>query len=272
MKLIYIAVIGFLTLLFSCSEKYKRNKLPQRESGLAALNEAMVKSNTIAGFQEKLNFWKQYLFNNKYNDSVLLSKIHYNIAGVYYQQNILDSVKWHMEQAWNLMEGQKGNEKETVLLNAGEGNIANLEERTQEANYFYNQAAQSLITDTSLQLTPKQKIVILLAAAQSDEACSQIDKAIDRNYQALSLLLSRLPDNISLINRVYSQLAVAYNASGAHSDSLLKCIHKMEELYANYPTEVNPRFLYDRKVLYFSRIQKKDSVLFYQRKLLSDHN
>lgn len=272
MNHIHFFTICFSTLLFSCGEKHEKNNLHQRKSGLAALDKAMVQSNTISGFQEKLNFWNQQLSNDKYNDSVLLSKIHYNIAGVYYQQNTLDSVKWHMQQAWDLMKEQKGYEEEKVLLNAGEGNIANTEGRSQEANYFYNQAAQSLITDTSLKLTPKQKTVILLAAAQSDEEYNQIDKAIDRNHKALSILLNQLPDDIPMINRVYSQLALAYHTSGTHSDSVLKCIHKMEELYAGYPTEINPRFLYDRKVLYFSMVEKKDSLLFYQQKLLSVDN
>lgn len=270
MKRTHFIAICFLPLLFSCSEKYKKSNLHQRESGLAALNEAMVQSNAIHGFEGKLAFWKQRLSNDAYSDSVLLSKIHYNIAGVYYQQNILDSVKWHMQQAWDLMKEQKGYEEEKVLLNAGEGNIANIEERSQEANYFYNLAAQSLIRDTSLKLTPRQKTVILLAAAQSDAEHHQLDKAIDRNYSALSILSSQLPDDISMINRVYSQLAVAYDASGTHSDSVLKCIRKMERLYANYPAEINPRFLYDRKILYFNRVKIEDSVLFYQQKLLSE--
>lgn len=217
----------------------------------------------------RLEFWYKKLKKNRYNlDSVLSSKIHYNIAGAFYSLNEVDSLKKHMQIAWELMENQRDFMEHKVLLYSGLGNAAHAEQKIHQENYYYNQAAQMLLADTSLQVTPKQKMIIFLAAGQSCEQLKLTANALTMNRKAMELL-PLLPDDINAKFRVYSQTANCYYQLVDNTDSLFKYINKMVDVYRIEPDLSKERFIADRKSTYFERIGNIDSAIYYHRKGLA---
>ncbi len=207
----------------------------------------------------RLAFWYKKLHTPRYaNDSVLSSKIHYSIAGIFYASNEIDSLKAHMQQAWELMEHQAGYEDEQVLLYYGLGNVAHAEQKIHQENHYYNQAAQMLIADTSISITPKQKLMVFFAAGQSCDQLRLVDNAIKMNRQALAIL-PQLPDDDASRFRAYSQMANAYYHMEKNTDSLFTYINKMVSIYLKAPDTEKARFIYDRKSTYFERIGQIDS-------------
>ena len=232
---------------------------------LKMANEELMKSSSPL---PKLIFWKKQLLNPKYvRDQVILSKIHYNMAGVYYAMNEIDSLKTHMEIAWELMEGEAGYDEIKVLLNSGLGNVAHMEEKLHQENYYYNQAAQMLNADTAVGLAKRQKVGIYFSAAQSCDHLKQFDNAFGWNYRAMELL-SQIPDDRPAKFRAYSQMASCFSHIQNHPDSLLHYLKKMERIYKQEPDEAKARFLYDRKAVYFDQVNQSDQAIFYRKKAL----
>ncbi|WP_442588105.1 sensor histidine kinase [Pedobacter sp. AW31-3R] len=255
--------------LFCCKEKIKDSKVSNREKMLLVLKEASKKQSQNTDLEAKLSFWRNQLRNPKIgSDSVLLSKIHYNIAGVFYAMNELDSIKYHMQLAWLFMENEEGYGEEKVQLYSGLGNVAHLEQKLHQENYYYNKAAQMLSADTSLTLSPKQKITVYFSAAQSCTQLRQFDIAFMLNRKAMALLPD-LENNPKDAFRAYSQLAWCYSSSGQNSDSLYHYIKKMEKISNEFPDDEKKRFVYDRKAAYFIKVKLKDSALIYSRKRLA---
>ncbi|WP_316804170.1 sensor histidine kinase [Pedobacter nototheniae] len=216
----------------------------------------------------RLAFWNQKLADKRFEgDSVLRSKIEYNIAGVFYGLRERDSLKKHMELAWAFMDNQPGHLDDKVLLYAGLGNAANTEHKIHQANYYFNQAGQMLVADTSLGLSAKQKVTIFFSAAQSSEKLYQFNNAFSMNREALKLL-PQLPDDYSAQYRASSQMSLCFFKSGGSKDSVYKYVSKMDKLHRLHPDETEVRFLYDRKALYFQQTNQTDSSIYYNKKRL----
>jgi len=236
---------------------------------LLVLKEAFEKQKENPDLKGKLTFWRSQLANPKFSsDSVLSSKIHYNIAGVFYALNELDSIKYHMQIAWLLMENTNGYPEDRVMLYSGLGNVAHLEQKLHQENYYYNRGAQMLNADTTLQLSNKQKITIYFSAAQSCAKLRQFDNAFMLNRKAIALL-PFLDHNPKDTFRAYSQMAWCFSASNQSLDSLYQYIKKMEKVSNVHPDHDKQRFVFDRKASYFIKREVKDSALIYGRKRLA---
>lgn len=264
-------IIPLLIILFflSCTQEEKLITNEERANKLTALKQAAEEQKKVQDLDSRLTFWKKQLQHPDYaTDSVLRSKIHYNIAGVFYGKDNLDSIKYHMGVAWELMENQSGYDAEKVLLYSGLGNVANKEQKLHQENYYFNRAAQMLYADSSLVVLPKAKALVYLAAAQSSAKLKQFQTAFKYNRQAL-LLLPELPDDINTKFRAYSQMAICFYSADGNLDSLYSYIQKMQSVYQLKPDHDKERFIADRKAVYFAKKQQKDSVFFYNRKRLA---
>lgn len=263
----YSYVLFILCLLASsCKETNPADRKNEQRQLRELLKKNSEEQKKTPDLSKRLKFWKSKMSDARYrNDSVASSIIHYNIAGVFYGLNELDSVKRYMQVAWELMEYQTGFDAEKVLLYSGLGNIASLEHKLNQENYYYNRAGQMLLNDSTIDLTPKQKVTIYLAAAQSGTKLRQFSGAFKFNRKALSLL-SALPDENDLKFRTYSQMALAFFNSNGNLDSLYSCIQKMQALHDKFPDFQKATFLADRKTVYFERKNLKDSMVFYQKK------
>ncbi|SOD13324.1 sensor histidine kinase [Pedobacter xixiisoli] len=263
-----LCLVIFCTAFYGCEQKAIDKKLEDRQKALQGFKDASEELKQSSDAAAKLKYWNRQLANPQFNtDSVLVSKIHYNIAGVFYSMSELDSIKNHMQVAWELMENQTGYDADKVQLFSGLGNIANLEQKVHQENYYYNSAAQMLLADSAINLTPKQKITIYFSAAQSSAKLRQFKNAFVLNRKAMELL-PLLKDNQKEKFRAYSQIAVCYFKSGGSTDSLYSYIKKMEQLYMENPNKQSENFLYDRKATYFSKVNIADSAFYYSQKRL----
>ncbi|WAC42603.1 sensor histidine kinase [Pedobacter sp. SL55] len=264
-RLIYLIVLC-LVMLYACKEKPVAT---HTQSLLLSFKAASEKLKENPDLQVRLNYWNTKLKNKQVKaDSVLRSKVHYNIAGVFYGMNELDSLKYHLQKAWELMGNRKGYTDDQVQLYSGLGNLALMEQKIHQENYYYNTAAQMLLADTSINLTAKQKITVFFAAAQSSLQLRQFNNAFNFNRKAMALL-PQLPTPIKEKFRAYSQMATCFYRANGSADSLYSYIEKMEQLYQQHPEQLNAKFICDRKVTYFSLINEPDSALFYNRKRLT---
>jgi len=266
----YALLLSLMISMFfyGCQQKANDKKIAYRAKTLSNFQDISEKLKQDPDLEARLGYWKQQLIDPKINtDSVLVSKIHYNIAGVFYAMHRVDSIKSHMQVAWELMENQVGYESEKVLLYSGLGNVANLEQKVHQENYYYNTAAQMLLADSTIHLTPKQRITIYFSAAQSSAKLRQFTNAFVLNRKAMELL-PLVKDNHKEQFRAYSQMAICYFKSGGSTDSLYSYIRKMEKLYTENPNKQNENFLYDRKATYFSKVNIADSAFYYSKKRL----
>src|SRR5690606_15969893 len=95
------------------------------------------------------------------------------------------------------------------------------------------------------------------------------ERAIARNQVAVRLLFADTAVNARLLSRAYDQLVADFmNASEKKLDSARVYIQKMDALARQYPEAVMPRFLYDRKALYYGEIGNLDSSIYYHRAIL----
>lgn len=264
------ALLCFLGLcIVSCKNEENKKSAITTQATLATLKEAHEKLRQNPNLDSRLAFWNQQLTNPKFNkDSVLLSKLHYNIAGVFYAMGKIDSIKSHMQQAWELMENKTGFDEEKALLYSGLGNAAHLDHKIHQENYYYNRAAQMLAADTGLKIKPRQKTIIYFSAAQSSAQLRQFDHAFTMNRKAMALL-PLFEDNHKERFRAYSQMANCYSSSNRDPDSLYSYVKKMETVYNAHPDDHDIRFIYDRKSAYFTRKNITDSALFYNQKRLA---
>jgi len=259
---ILVAVIG----CYSCKKDQISITNKERLKKLELIKTASEEQKQNPDLDSRLAYWNKQLQNPDYgSDSVLLSKIHYNLAGVFYGKDKLDSIKSHMQWAWALMENQNGFDAEKVLLYSGLGNIASMEQKVHQENYYFSRAAQMLMADSTIDLLPKSKTSIYFAAGQASAKLRQFPSAFKYNRKAIALF-KQLPNDVATKFRGYSQMAVCFYSSNGSLDSLYSYIQKMQALYHINPDVVKERFIADRKAVYFERTAQLDSLLFYNRK------
>jgi|GEM_PF-163907 len=260
-----ILILLVVFCLCSCKENSKTLTEDARKTNLKILKKISEEQRKNDDLQGKLKFWYKQLKDPRFaKDSVLESKIHYNIAGVFYNLNEIDSIKSHMHIAWELMEKQPAFDEEKILLYSGLGNIASLEQKIHQENYYFNRAAQMLLADSSLDILPKSKTTIFFAAAQSSAKLKQFQAAFKYNRSAMALF-PQLKDDIDVKFRGYSQMAVCFFSSKGNLDSLNSYIQKMESMNKLSPSPYKTRFIADRKAVYFDRREQLDSTLHYNK-------
>ncbi|MCE7055200.1 histidine kinase [Algoriphagus sp. AGSA1] len=243
------------------------DKKQLRSDALESLKELEKEGQILSG-DEQTVFWAKSLTQKPYSgDSVIMARIHYRLAGAYYYKGELDSIKWHMRMAWDLMEAQEGHPEMMALLYYGEGNMATIEGNLHQENYYFNHASQLIFSDSLIDLTPVQIASLYMATAQSDARLGQYKQAMEWNRRAIKTLEYDMAP-AALQFRAFRQLANNYRISSDDTDSAYHYMQKMEVLSRRYPDQVNPRFLYDEKAHYFAKTEKLDSAVVYHLKLL----
>lgn len=267
-QLYFLCFVFFSLFLMSClsgkKERFTGTENSAKE-GLYRLREKALKLSST----EQVDFWKKRLQDKKYNQiPESRARIYYWMAGIYYNKGDQDSLKFYMQKAWDVLEGEEINSDLEVLLNYGEGNIATIEGNIHQENYYFNLAAQGIVADPLIDLTPTQKAMIFMATAQSDAGLSQLSQAMDWNKRAIQVLsYDKAP--VEHQYRAYRQLATNFRDSfKGNLDSANYYIQKIESIWRQHPTEINPRFLYDEKAHYFEHLQKYDSAIVYHQKNL----
>lgn len=261
-----ILVLFVVFCLYSCKENSKILTEDARKTNLKVIKDVSEEQRKNDDLQGKLKFWYKQLKDPRFaKDSVLESKIHYLIAGVFYNLNEIDSIKTHMHTAWELMEKQPGFDEEKILLYSGLGNIASLEQKIHQENYYFNRAAQMLSADSTLDILPKSKTTIFFAAAQTSAKLMQFQAAFKYNRSAMALFPQLKEDDVDVKFRGYSQMAVCFFSSKGNLDSLHSYIDKMEAMNKLSPSINKTRFIADRKAVYFERRDQLDSTLHYNK-------
>lgn len=218
---------------------------------------------------EQVLFWKKQIQKKSYNQlPEAKARIYYRLAGTYYNKGDLDSLKYYMRKAWDVLEGEAADSDILTLLNYGEGNIATIEGNIHLENYYFNLAAQLIVSDSLVDLTPVQKAGIFMATAQSDTRLNQYSQATIWNKKAIqNLQYAEAP--VRLQYRAYRQLASNFRLSSEGSlDSVYHYIRIIDTLWQHNRESTNPRFLYDEKAHYYQELQKFDSAIVYHRKIL----
>jgi len=116
--------------------------------------------------EEQKSFWKQQIHRENVNRTdAVRALMYYRLAGTYYNSGELDSLKFYMQKAWDKLQLTSEKGEAEVLLNYGEGNIATIEGNIHQENYYFNLAAQQIVSDPLLDLTAIQKASIFMATA-----------------------------------------------------------------------------------------------------------
>lgn len=219
--------------------------------------------------EDQLPFWEKQLHNKTYTQTPeAKARIYYRMAGTYYNKGDLDSLKYFMRRAWDVLSVTDSTSEMTVLLNYGEGNIATIEGNIHQENYYFNLASQQMLSDSLLDLTPVQRASIFLATAQSDARLSQYQQALEWNRKAIKALEVPNPP-APLQYRAYRQLANTFRlASQENLDSVYHYIQVIDTIWRDYQDIINPRFLYDEKAHYFQELEQYDSAVTYHKKIL----
>ena len=264
-------LVGALSVWGCVSQSDGEHAEAARRQGLMLLKEAEAKARAMDNVEQRAGYWQGLLAEKPFSaDSVLMAKIHYQLAGVYYAKNDIDSIKWYMRQAWALIDGQSGVDDMLVLFNVGEGNISTHDQHIHQANYYYNLALTLIehMGGQPTEISEVQQAMIYLAAAQSDAGLHQYERAIARNHRAITLLAGDTVTQPRLLHRAYDQLAADFlSAAIKQPDSALAYIRKMETLGQAHPGAGDIRFLYDRKAMYYEEVGNRDSSIYYHRRI-----
>ncbi|PRD57083.1 sensor histidine kinase [Sphingobacterium gobiense] len=218
---------------------------------------------------EQASFWKSKIQEISYSRlPEVKARMYYRLAGTYYNKGDLDSLNYYMRKAWDVLEGVDADSEILTLLNYGEGNIATIEGNIHLENYYFNLAAQFIVSDSLMDLTPVQKASIFMATAQSDARLNQYSQAMIWNRKAIqNLQYDEAP--VRLQYRAYRQLANNFRLSSEGSlDSVYHYIQIIDTLWQNNRETINPRFLYDEKAHYYQELHKFDSAVVYHHKIL----
>lgn len=219
---------------------------------------------------EQIVFWKNQMQQIKHKQIPdVKAWMYYRLAGTYYNNGDLDSLKYYMRKAWDILEGEEASSEILTLLNYGEGNIATIEGNIHLENYYFNLAAQLIDSDSLMNLTAVQKAGIFMAAAQSDARLNQYAQAKAWNKKAIQNLQRDDKAPVHLQYRAYRQLANNYRlSSSGNLDSVHHYIQVIDTLWQRNQKSINPRFLYDEKAHYYQELQKFDSAIIYHHKIV----
>jgi len=260
LRLLFLG-FGLLCFLACRRDDTNGNKALIKQYGIA-IQELANKQSTPASTDSILAAWQQFNKNTIIlADTALNAKVKYNLGRLYAKINV-DSSKIFLQQGLELVEQTKGYLDIKAFIYSGMGNLANGEALEHQANFYYNKAAIIVLSDSTLNLKPLPKCIILLAAAQSNANLYQYNLAYKMNLEALKLM-PQLPPNSVNQQRVLHQLIFVIYSSNLPTDNIANYIRRMEESQTKYPDKFNPRFLYDSKMLYFDEHNQVDSILRY---------
>lgn len=255
----------FVLLIFfmqACEEH--ANSTNQLASDLTEQILALEKASVTPDSFDSLKSVWQGLYSNPalHLDSVLYTKVNYHLARLYGMRG-QDSANFFVKQALDYIEPTKGNFDEKALVYNGMGNILSMQAKAHEAGYYYNQAAAIVLSDSLVELSPEAKSVMLLSAAQSNNATYQLSLA-ERMIREAIPICDSLPAGHISHQRVLVQMIHVLRALKQPADSIAPYLTKLETLHLHYPSQYNPAYLYESKVFYFEKTNQTDSLLRYQ--------
>lgn len=257
--LLYFIILCIGLCACSRNKAIQENEHKKYVEGLSALSEITV---TPGNADSIINVWKQYNINPVIlGDTVLNAKTKYSLGKMYAKKNP-DSSKLFLQQALELVEDNNDYLDIKARVYSGMGNLANDESLEHQANYYYNKSAIIVLSDSTIALKPAAKVIMLLAAAQSNKNLQQYSLAYKMNLAALKLM-PQLPADAANQQRVLTQLISLIYTANISEQKVSEYIKKLDQLHANYPDVFNPRYLYDSKLLYFDKTDQVDSVLKY---------
>lgn len=195
-------------------------------------------------------------------DTSLLAATNYNIARLYAMSGI-DSGETYIAKALELIEPTQGNLELKARIYNGMGNMRSNDTTEHQANYYYNKAATIILADSTINLSPLSRSIMLLSAAQSNTLLYQYELAQQMNRAALLLSPQLPPDHINQ-QRVLVQIIQTLNAQHKPADSIAYYLKQLEILHHQYPEGYDNSYLYECKVKYFEAMHRTDSILHYQ--------
>lgn len=181
-------------------------------------------------------------------DTLLFAKVNYFLARFYGMQNN-DSASLFVQKALELIEPTTGNQKEKTLIYNGMGMICNQKTLEHQENYYYNKAANILLADSTVDLSPNSKAGILLSAAQSNKLLYQPELSMKMNRAALEIA-EHLPPGNTNIGRALVQITQLF-LRNKNIDSVQLYVEKIEKLYNDFPESYNTAFLHELKANYY---------------------
>lgn len=248
-----------LIMVFACSKKPLKTNIQPTIEQLNLLSDSIKKM----PYDKKLSFWQSNLHKQK-ND-VNIAFIHYQIAKNFASTN-LDSAKYHINTALNLIEKRNGALEQKILIYNGIANIANTEEKDYQAAYYYNKAAAIILADSTINTKPEAKITCLLNATQANMQLRQFKKAIQQDLFAIALLKksSINPENKF---RAYAHLYTCYTRTNQNKDSLKQWIEKIETVAKEINDPLTWRFTNEYKGIYYQKIGYKNLAIEFSEKV-----
>jgi hypothetical protein len=195
-------------------------------------------------------------------DTVLSAQVNYNIGRLYAIAGS-DSAETYIVKALELIEATEGNLELKARIYNGMGNIRSSDTREHQANYYYNKAAAIVLADSTIDLSPLTRSIMLLSAAQSNTFLYQYELAQQMNTAAL-VLSPQLPAGHINQQRVLVQIIQTLNAQQKPADSIAGYLKKLELLHQQNPDTYDESYLYECKVKYFEAAKQNDSLLKYQ--------
>lgn len=262
MKQIYLFIA--LCLLFSLQACKEQPVSESQYNALATQIEALREIvTTPANKDSLLRTWMR--LNGQplvQKDTALYVRTKYNIGRLYAMAGN-DSAQMYIEQAMERIDPAQGLAEEKAQVYNGMGNIWNSKNKEHQANHYYNKAAMIVLADSTIDLSPSTKTIVLLAAAQSNENLLQYGLALQMNRAALALI-PKLPAGHPGRQRALVQMIQNMNTVRAPADSIKGYLDQMESLHRQFPDDYDISYLYECKTKYFERSNQLDSLLHYQ--------
>lgn len=262
MKQIYFFIaLCLLSSLQACKKQLVADS--QRDALAAQIDTLRQIVSSPANTDSLLRTWKGLNENPLIKKDTQLSvRVKYNIGRLYAMAGN-DSAQMYVEQALERIDPAQGYPEEKAQVYNGMGNIWNSKNKEHQANYYYNKAAMIVLSDSTLDLSPSTKNIVLLAAAQSNENLLQYGLALQMNRAALALT-PQLPDRHTGRQRALVQMIQNMNVLRAPADSIKTYLDQMELLHRKFPENYDVSYLYECKTKYFERTNQLDSLLHYE--------
>lgn len=259
----YCCFLAFALILFhSCNERpqFSRHTISGIKTQIANLEK--VKINAQNRDSLKVAWYKLYNNATSVTDSVIYTKVTYNLARLYGMRGE-DSASFFVKKALDFIEPTRGNLDVKALVYNGMGNILSMQTKAHEASYYYNRAAAIVLSDSLIDLSPEARSVMLLSAAQSNNSTYQLSLS-ERMIREAIPICDSLPEGHISHQRVLVQMIQTLRALKKPADSIAPYLNKLELLHQQHPSLYNPAYLYESKVYYFEKTNQKDSLLHYQ--------
>ena len=258
----FLKIFMLLSILIGANSCKKNEPKTKPETTLSKAFDRLKDIKLSAENADSLKTAWFSIYNNPElkKDTVLFADVNYNIARFYGMQNN-DSAEVYVKRALEIIEPTVTNLDLKAHIYMGMGNVCNQKVLEHQANYYYNKAANIVLANDTINISPKAKTIMLLAAAQSNKSLYQLELAVKMNRAALALVNKLEPGDINR-RRPLVQLAQIF-LDYKMADSVQTYIQKIEQLDKDFPGAYDPDFLYETKASYYYLRQDYKNALKY---------